>query len=355
MTKAAAVPRLADLARSGTWAALREADEHFGRRNDRLLLAAVAVYAALLSILTVARGISVTPDVVVLGLGLAALTVGRARLFLRDWSPFLVLFLAYELMRGYADRFGLPIHASDVIGLERVIGFGSLPTVWLQGLFHRGAESVPDPVAAVSLVLYFLHFMLPLAVGLLLWISRRRIYYDYVGALIILSVAAFVTYLVLPVAPPWLAEKQGYVTGVLHLRDNGFALLAQVLGFGNHPSSLQNLYSVSSNSVAAFPSLHAAYPFLAFLFLRRAFPRAGWLMLAYTACVWFSIVYLGEHWVVDIIGGVAYSLAAYFVVRHGPAWVRRLRARPADAATRAGSAACSGFPSVSSAVDGSGH
>ena len=327
MIEEAAGARLATMAGAGTAAAPREARELLGRRNDRLLLVAVASYAALLCILTIARGVSVTPDVVVLGLGLAALILGRGRLFFRDWSPFLALFLAYELMRGYADRFGLPIHVTDVIALERVIGLGGLPTVWLQSLLHRGGESVPDPLAAISVGLYFLHFPLPLAVGVLLWIRRRRIYYDYVGALIVLSVAAFVTYLLLPVAPPWWAERQGDVTGVLHLRDNGFAGLAGLFGIGNHLYSYPNLYSVSSNDVAAFPSLHAAYPFLAFLFARRAFPRAGWLMLAYAACVWFSIVYLGEHWVVDIVGGVAYSVAAYLAVLHGPASARWLMAR----------------------------
>jgi len=40
-------------------------------------------------------------------------------------------------------------------------------------------------------------------------------------------------------------------------------------------------------------------------------------MAAYTACVWFSIVYLGEHWVVDIIGGVVYASVAYLVVLRG--------------------------------------
>ena len=35
------------------------------------------------------------------------------------------------------------------------------------------------------------------------------------------------------------------------------------------------IYSINPNQVAAFPSLHAGYPFLAFLFTRRAFGRAG--------------------------------------------------------------------------------
>ena len=59
-------------------------------------------------------------------------------------------------------------------------------------------------------------------------------------------------------------------------------------------------------------------------------------MLAYTACVWFAIVYLGEHWVVDIIGGVAYASAAYLAIMHGPRWARRLMERVADEQIEAG-------------------
>ena len=308
---------------------------HLGRRNDRLLLAAVAAYAILLSILMIAKGISVTPDLVVVAFGLAALLLGRGRLFLRDWIPFIALFFAYELMRGYADKFGQAIHVTDVISIERIISLGGLPTSWLQGLLHTGPATSPDNLATLSVVFYFLHFPLPLAIGFLLWIHQRRVYYDYVAALIVLSMVAFVTYLVLPVAPPWWAADHGYVTGVLHLRDAGFNGLAQTFGFGNYFYSY-SVYSISSNDVAAFPSLHAAYPFLAFLFARRAFGRAGWLMLAYTACVWLAIVYLGEHWVVDIIGGVVYAVAAYLLILHGPGWARRFMEKIADEELEAG-------------------
>ena len=308
---------------------------HLGRRNDRLLLAAIASYAVILSVLMIARGISVTPELIVVAFGLAALLLGRGKLFLRDWIPFLALFFAYELMRGYADKFGLPIHVTDVVSVERIIGLGGLPTTFLQQLFHQGPASAQDNLATLSVVFYFLHFPLPLAVGFLLWIHHRRSYYDYVGAMIVLSMGAFVTYLLLPVAPPWWADKYGYVTGVLHLRDTGFDGLVHLFGFGNYFYSY-SVYSISSNDVAAFPSLHAAYPFLAFLFARRAFGRAGWLMAAYTACIWFAIVYLGEHWVVDIVGGVAYASVAYLAILHGPRWARRFMERIADEEIEAG-------------------
>ncbi len=323
---------------AGPESAAIEPHDHLGRRNDRLLLVGLAAYAILLSFLMISRGISVTPDVVVAGFALAALILGRGKLFLRDWIPFIALFFAYELMRGYADKFGLPIHVTDIISIEKIIGLGGLPSILVQSL-HHGGPAAPDALAVVSEVFYFLHFPLPLIIGFLLWIHERRTYYDFVAALIILSMAAFVTYLLLPVAPPWWADKYGYLTNtghVMRLSESGFDGLKNLFGFSGYFFSYSSVYGMSPNEVAAFPSLHAAYPFLAFLFARRAFGKAGFLMLAYTACIWFAVVYLGEHWVVDIIGGVVYASAAYFVVLHGPRWGRRFMERIADEEIEAG-------------------
>jgi hypothetical protein len=180
---------------------------------------------------------------------------------------------------------------------------------------------------------------LPIAVGFFLWLRRRRLYYDYVAALIVLSMAGFVTYLLLPVAPPWYAARDGLLPGVTYLKDQGFTDLARLFGFEGHYLFSYTVYQINPNQVAAFPSLHAGYPFLAFLFARRAFGRVGWLMLAYSACVWFAIVYLADHYVVDILGGLAYAGVAYWLVVHGPRRFRRVIDRAADPEIEAGVAA----------------
>jgi PAP2 superfamily len=306
-----------------------------GRRNDRLLLVAVGGYIALLSGLMIARGVSITPDVLLVALGLAAVMLGRGRLFFRDWIPFIGLFFAYELMRGYADNFGAQVHAADVLAVERFLFLGHVPTQVLQSALHPASGF--DPFAMVAVVFYFLHFPLPIAAGFFLWLKRRPAYYDYVAALIVLSMAGFVTYLLLPVAPPWWAHEHGLLDGVLKLRDQGFAELSSAAGFSQAGYVYSyTFYDINPNEVAAFPSLHAGYPFLAFLFARRVFGRAGWLVLAYAACVWFAIVYLGEHYVVDAIAGVAYATVAYWVVIHGPSWFRRWVDRAADPDLEAG-------------------
>jgi hypothetical protein len=147
-----------------------------------------------------------------------------------------------------------------------------------------------------------------------------------------------VTYLLLPVAPPWLAAKDGLIPGpdgapaIEYLKAQGFNDLARLFGFEGRYVYSYAVYEVNPNAVAAFPSLHAGYPFLAFLFARRAFGRPGWLMLAYAACVWFAIVYLADHYVVDVLGGITYASAAYLAVVHAPGWFRRFVDRAADPA-----------------------
>ena len=46
----------------------------------------------------------------------------------------------------------------------------------------------------------------------------------------------------------------------------------------------------------------------------------------WTACVWLAVVYLGEHYFVDVLAGVVYALVATGAVTLFVRW----RGRPAD-------------------------
>ncbi len=84
------------------------------------------------------------------------------------------------------------------------------------------------------------------------------------------------------------------------------------------------LYSVfGGNPLAAMPSLHFATSLMAALLLAEAGPLAGALGAAYTATLGFALVYLGEHYVVDLLAGAALTGA-----------VRRLAPRVAPLAGR---------------------
>jgi hypothetical protein len=305
-------------------------EQELRTRNERWLVWAILAYVLLVVALMVAGGLVVTPDVLLVAFLLVAVLLGRTRLFLRDWIPFVAIFLAYELMRGIADDAGFPVHVTDVIAAERLISFGYLPTQVLQDWL--APPTGVGPAAIVATVLYMLHFALPIVAGLLLWVWRRPQYYDYVAAFIALSFAGFITYLLVPVAPPWWAAGLGELDGangeplIRYLKPEAFGVIAEALGYpdGDQLSSYV-FYGVNPNGVAAFPSLHAGYPFLAFLVLRRGFGRIGWLALGYAVLVWWAIVFTGDHYLIDVLAGIAYAAAAYFGTRSVTAWLARRR------------------------------
>jgi membrane-associated phospholipid phosphatase len=259
--------------------------------------------------------LSVSPERLLILMLIAALILGRARLFLADWIPFLVLFLSYEYLRGLGGKFGFRIH--DVTPLERAVSFGHVPSLELQRAFYHAGQVAWYDVAAT--MFYFLHFAFPLILGYLFWIVDRRTFLRFSRALIGMAFAAFVVYLLLPVAPPWKA-----VPGVVKIIDHTLPSFTDLPGI---PVPATVYHWLTPNQYAAMPSLHAAFPLLGALFALRLWGRRAWPTLLYTACVWISIVYLGEHYVVDIIGGVIFAFAAFLGEDLFTQWARRLRTR----------------------------
>jgi membrane-associated phospholipid phosphatase len=76
--------------------------------------------------------------------------------------------------------------------------------------------------------------------------------------------------------------------------------------WGDRWGSLYSLFG--GNPLAAMPSLHFATSLMAALLLAEVGPIQGALGFAYTGALGFSLVYLGEHYVVDLIAGAALTV-----------------------------------------------
>ena len=284
------------------------------RRPSALLIGSL-IYLAVIFGVMLWRGISIEPEWVILALLVIAIAMGRGLTFLADWGPFLLLFFAYEAMRGFASKTGFAPH--DLSGIERAVFGGTLPTLTLQhDFYHPGVVGVQDVVATFF---YFMHFPLPILVGFFFWLNSRDHYHRFIAALLLMCFLAFVTYLFWPSAPPWWQVKD-----VVKIIDRTVQSL-----WGSEYFVSAIYHSFNPNRFAAFPSLHAAFPALAAVYAWSRYRALSVGLVAWTAAVALSIVYLGEHYVIDALDGFLYVAAATILVEGFTRWRARRASTPA--------------------------
>jgi len=202
------------------------------------------------------------------------------------------------------------VHVDYPIVIDRVLGLGELPTVRLQRTLARA-----NRWTTLDGVLVWTHwswFLVPhAALAYILW--RRPETFPAAAAMTyaVFDIGASV-YWVAPTAPPWYAAGQPVTE-----RDE-LAVRRMMVEYGEFfwRDGWGPLYSVfGGNPLAAMPSLHFATSVMAAALLRRVGPVAGAIGAGYATTLGFALVYLGEHYVTDLLAGAALSAAVW---RWGP-------------------------------------
>jgi len=294
-------------------------------RHSALLLAIQLLYAGLFSAWLVYHHTWPAPDLIALALLGFAFLAARLVSFLRDWSPFVLLLLGYVALAGIDGGVTARAHVQFPISVDEALFHGAVPTVWLQAhLWNPQQLHWYDYLASV---LYPMHFIVPLVLAFAFWMWRKRVYWRFVSSYLLLCYAGFATYLLFPMAPPWWAYRVGKLPPV-HL------VLYEV-----HYDGVQNPIVLATqffkpNPVAAMPSLHAAVPVLIWLTLWKTWPRWGWAAIIYPVAMGLTVVYLGEHYVIDVLAGWLYAFAAFAVVWRNERGAPGEDARPEAGADR---------------------
>ena len=230
-----------------------------------------------------------------------ALAVLRPRTRARDAGIFALQMWAFtvvhELPYDDPERLRERLKVRYPIQVDRALGCGELPTHRLQRTFSRSG-----PVGARDVFLTIVHwawFLEPHAA--LLWIILRN--EERFPRSARQMAAAFdlgcVTYMLVPTAPPWWAGENGYIGRPVR------RIMVEV-GEPMWGSAWPKMYeSLGGNPWAAMPSLHFATSVLAALLLAEMGSDAGAAGWGYALTLGFALVYLGEHYVVDLLVGGA--------------------------------------------------
>ena len=265
--------------------------------------------------MVVSVGVPTSHDLVFFwfALGIVAFSVTdvkrRTSRLVIEWSPFIAVLFIYDRLRGYAD--GLLFHAREVpqIKVEAAIFGKPIPTVWLQAHLWHGAGDLRwwD---YLTWFIHLTHFFATLVVAAILWRWAHERFVRFATMVCVLSLAGFATYVLFPAVPPWLAARQGSI-GSANRTIGVVWHHVPIAHFG----SLFEKGQTYANNVAAMPSLHAGYSLLIVLYLWRLVPR-WWrpLLALYPPAMAFSLVYTGEHYVVDCLAGWAYAVTTFMAV-----------------------------------------
>jgi membrane-associated phospholipid phosphatase len=241
---------------------------------------------------------------------------------LQMWAYVVMHELPYEV----PERLERRALVNYPIRFDRAV-FRCGPTVVLQRALARpGTTTVFDHALVYA---HWAWFVQPhLAAAWILWRHPRRFPRAATMICAVFDVG-LVGYFAVPTAPPWWAAEQGLIPGMRRI-------MAEVgeRVWGRLWSPLYGF--LGGNPLAAMPSLHFATSVMAARMLAETGRGAGAAGWAYAGVLGFALVYLGEHYVVDLVAGAA---LAESVRRLGPRLAPALEAGAAGVRTLARSAA----------------
>jgi membrane-associated phospholipid phosphatase len=272
-------------------------------RQRPLVYTAMAVYAVASMGLMATRHVGLTSEHIVILCLVAFAAAGRARPFVWDWLPFVFVAVMFEDLTGAGARIAGSVHVVAPILLEKSLFGGVVWTWWLQE--HLDGGLVGRVLGLALAGEYLFHFAAPLVAGLWLWLWHRERFGSFVGAYILVMAAGFLVYLLYPEMPPWLAAQTGRLPPVHRI------VVETLQGMG----SFGTLYAgADPEPNAAMPSLHVAVPMViacAAATVRGVRRPSSWLWLLYPVTISFGVVYLGEHYVADVLVGLALGVTCH--------------------------------------------
>ncbi len=243
-----------------------------------------------------------TPEIIFIQFGIILFAYNKkgGKIFLKDWLPFISLFLLFEFLRGYIDDLS-PFYDQVLYWCYyiEVFLFHKLPSIVLQEKFSSN-----ETILYLSIFFYLTFFYYSFLIAFLIWLKKPTLFKEYMKSFLILTYLGLLVHFLLPTAPPWMVSEA---------QNLGIKRLLYYKIDEINPGWLSIYkYFIMGNPVAAMPSLHIAWPAFTSLFIiKKLKNKLAYLLLIIPFAIGFSVVFTGEHYVIDVIAGF---LLTFFLI-----------------------------------------
>jgi membrane-associated phospholipid phosphatase len=220
--------------------------------------------------------------------------------------------MVHEIPFDNPERLRARLRTRYPIALDKALGGGRLPNARLQQALSRSRHvKLLDRFLTWTHWLWFFEPYLALALILIRHNDRFPRSARQLAAVFDIGCAV---YFAAPTAPPWWSSEQ-------ELTGEEVRRVMVEVGEETWGSAWPAMYeALGGNPWAAMPSLHFATALMAALLLSEAGPVEGAVGWSYALTLGFALVYLGEHYVTDLLAGAALVAA----VRRGEPLVEPL-------------------------------
>jgi hypothetical protein len=202
----------------------------------------------------------------------------------------------YEMPNDDPGKLLERVRVAYPIKVDRALGLGRPPTIRLQHALGR-----PGVVRGHDTFLSAIHwswFFVPHGSIAYTLVFHRPQFERSAAQMAAVFDLGLLGYWLVPTAPPWWAGSNGHLPHVRRIM-----VEAGKRVWGRHWEPLYD--SLGTNPFAAMPSLHFATSVMAAHVLGDTSRTAGALGWAYAGTLGFALVYLGEHYVADLVAGLA--------------------------------------------------
>lgn len=234
------------------------------------------------------------------------------RKFITGFSIFMIFWIIFDYMKAFPNYHYNTVHIESLYQAEKKL-FG----IWQDGRLLTPNEywslhryTLLDIAAGIF---YLCWVPVPLAFAGFLFFKDRRQFLYFSLSFLLVNLIGFAFYYIYPAAPPWYVQQYGFgfIPGTPG-NTAGLAAFDRIF----HVGIFKALYAKSSNVFAAMPSLHAAYPLIVLYYgIKNKLGAVNLLFVLVMAGIWFSAVYSGHHYVLDVLAGIACSVTGIFLFK----------------------------------------